>query len=241
MNTEIMKSEPQQLEAVNPMNILQLAISQDASIEKISQLMDMQDRWEANTARKAFVKAMADFKLEAIVITKDKANKQYDSRYSSIGNIINTVTPLLSKHGLSASFELDQSAGIKVSCTLTHALGHSKTNVMQVPLDTSGAKNPLQQIKSSITYARIVTFEMACGIASAEGNSDDDANGSAPKGSSMDPDEYERLRGLIETAGSRASLKSIYFAALKDAQEIGDQAAINVFAKIKDARYKELA
>lgn len=242
---ELMKQEnpdeigPLRQEAITPMGILQMAIAQGADIDKMTALLELQERWEANIARKAFVQAMADFKKEAFVITKDKINGQYSSRYTSIGNLINTSTPFLSKHGLSASWSIDQSSGIKVSCTITHALGHSgEPKTLQVPLDTSGAKNPLQQLKSSITYARIVTFEMACGLASAEGNLDDDGNDTGTK--SMDMHEFDRYMALIEGAGSEESLKQIYLAAAKDAQDKGDKAAVKQFVDAKNARWREL-
>jgi hypothetical protein len=182
---------------------------------------------------------MSDFKREPVIITRDKENKQYGSNYTSIGNLINTVTPFLSKHGLSASWAIDQSAGIKVSCTITHALGHSgEPKTLLVPLDTSGAKNPLQQIKSSITYARIVTFECACGLASVEGNLDDDGNRSSNAG--MDTGEYDRICGLLETAQTIDKLKELYLSAAKNAQSLGDKNAVQGFAAIKDRRYKEL-
>lgn len=230
-------------EAITPMGILQMAISQNADIDKLTKLMDLQERWQANEARKAFVQAMADFKKEPIVIAKDKDNKQYGSKYTSIGELVNTVTPFLAKHSLSAEWSLDQADGIRVGCTLTHALGHAgETKWMKVPQDTSGTKNPIQQIKSSVTYARILTFEMACGLASSEANLDDDGNGAAgKKGEEMDQGEFERLCGLIDNAGTRESLSTIYLAACKDAKELNDQGAINTFVKLKDKRWKELA
>lgn len=221
--------------------ILQMASMPNVDADKLMKLMELQERWDASQARKAYVQAMADFKNEAIVITRDKDNKQYGSKYTSIGNLMGTVTPLLSKHGLSANHQLDQSAGIRVGCTITHAFGHSETTWITVPLDTSGAKNPIQQIKSSITYGRIITFESACGLASKEGNLDDDGNGAGDKkGQEMDQGEFERLCGLIDNAGTKESLTSIYLAACKDAKELSDQGAINTFAKLKDKRWKEL-
>jgi hypothetical protein len=231
-------------EASPIISMMQLALEKGA-VEQLDKLMAMHERWEANQARKAFVQAMSDFKKEAIVITRDKENVQYSkgdkkAMYTSIGNLVGTVTPLLSKHGLSAGWNLDQSSGIKVGCAITHALGHSETTWITVPLDTSGAKNPLQQIKSSITYARVVSFEMACGLASVEANLDDDGNGAGAKGKGMDQEEFDRLCGLIENAGSPESLKTTYLAACEDAKELGDRAAIDAFAKIKNARWKEL-
>jgi hypothetical protein len=229
------------VESVTPMSILQMAVSQDANIDKLEKLMDMSDRWEANIARKAYVQAMADFKTESIVIIKDKENKQYGSKYTSIGELVNTVTPLLAKHGLSAEWTLDQNTGIKVGCTITHALGHSgETKWMTVPEDSSGAKNPIQKIKSSVTYARILTFEMACGLASKEANLDDDGNG-AGKGKELDIDTFDRSISLIEAAESLSMLQVTFVEAYKAAQKLNDTAAMKQFTAAKDKRKAELS
>lgn len=232
------KPEIVQANEITPMGMLQLAVSKGADIDQLTKLMELSERFDANQARKAYVQAMADFKKEPIVITKDKKNNQYGSKYTSIGELVNTVTPVLGKHGLSAEWTLDQSEGIRVGCTLTHALGHSgETKWMKVPEDSSGAKNPIQKIKSSVTYARILTFEIACGLASSEANLDDDGNGT---GEEMDVAEFDRIVGLIENAPNVNSLKDIYLSALKSANAVGDQAAARSFAAAKDARYKEV-
>ena len=49
--------------------------------------------------------------------------------------------------------------------------------------DTSGSKNAIQQIKSTITYLKSVTFESIIGLASTDANLDDDGN-------STSEDEY---------------------------------------------------
>jgi hypothetical protein len=109
-------------------------------------------------------------------VTKDKANKQYGSKYTSIGNMFNTVTPRLSKYGFSVNFEVQQAEMITVTCIVTHKLGHSESVSMSAPPDGSGSKNTLQQIKSTLTYLRAATFESAIGIASSDANLDDDGN-----------------------------------------------------------------
>jgi len=233
----LLDAPPQPL---SPMGMVQLALEKGA-FDQIEKLMDLSDRFEANLARKAYVQAMADFKNEEIVITKDKKNAQYGSKYSSIGNLVNTVTPLLSKHGLSAEWTLDQSDGIRVGCMVTHALGHSgETKWMKVPLDTSGAKNPLQQLKSSITYAKICTYEMATGLASAEANLDDDGNASGkkseaePEGMSQEDFDYHMQR--IEAAQNKENLLVIFTAAYKAALALKDEGAMRQFGEAKEKR-----
>jgi ERF superfamily len=225
-----------QVATPTPMDLLQMAVQKGVDIEQLTKLMELKERWEANEARKAFVDAMAEFKRESIVIIRDKTNKQYESKYVSLGNLVNTVTPYLSKHGLSATWSVDQTSAIKVSCTIRHSLGHSESVSMTVPPDTSGAKNPIQQIKSAITYAKACTFESACGLASTDANVDDDGNGS---GFGKMTDLAERLE-FIDNCRNRAELKSIYTASYEKAEQLGDTNAKRALYEAKNAKYKEL-
>jgi hypothetical protein len=158
----------------NPQETIALAISKGSNLEQIEKLMLLQERFDANQAKKAYVRAMAEFKINAPLVDKDKTNNQYKSKYTSLGNLINTVSPVLSKFGLSASWDIKQNGIIEVTCKMTHELGHSETATMNAPADTSGAKNVIQQIKSTITYLKAVTFESICGLASTDANLDDD-------------------------------------------------------------------
>ena len=162
--------------AVSPQETIALAISKGSNLEQIEKLMLLQERFDANQAKKAYVKAMADFKANAPLVDKDKVNNQYKSKYTSLGNLINTVSPVLSKFGLSASWDIKQNGIIEVTCKMTHFMGHSETATMNAPADGSGAKNPIQQIKSTITYLKGVTFESITGLASTDDNVDDDGN-----------------------------------------------------------------
>ena len=166
--------------ANNPMQILAAALERGVDTDQLSKLMDLQERHDKNEARKAFFEALAASAVDMPIVTKDKINLQFDSRYSSRENIINTIAPHLSKFGLSHRWGLDQSAGITVTCILSHVAGHSESVAMTGPADTSGKKNELQQIKSTITYLEIVTFEAVTGTASQAGSMDDDGNNGVP-------------------------------------------------------------
>jgi hypothetical protein len=162
------------VEVKAPAVIISEAIAKGANLKEIAELMTLQERWEGNQAKKAYVHAMADFKANAPLVDKDKVNKQYNSKYTTLGNLINTVSPVLSKFGLSASWDIEQNGIIKVTCKMTHDMGHSETASMSAPADVSGSKNVIQQIKSTITYLKAVTFESICGLASTDANVDDD-------------------------------------------------------------------
>lgn len=164
--------------SLTPLEMLNAAIERGDGIDKLERLMGLNDRWEAAQAKKAYSEAKAAFKTNVPAIIRDKENKQYKSHYVSIGNLVNTVNEALSKYGFDASWLYDQTdTTIKCTCTLKHVQGHSESVTLGGPPDVSGQKNPLQQIKSTTTYLRIATFEAVTGIATRDGNADDDGNG----------------------------------------------------------------
>ena len=181
---------------MTPMEMLNAAIERGDSLDRLERLMDLNDRWEKAQAKKAFLEAKARFKASAPTILKDKDNKQYGSKYASIGNVVNTINEALAQHALDADWDFDQSDNrIKVTCTLRHVQGHEESRSLFGPPDTSGQKNPLQQIKSTLTYLKLATFEAVTGIATKEGNVDDDGNSAGNK--VISDEQAEELRTLI--------------------------------------------
>jgi hypothetical protein len=184
---------PEQQSVMTPMQMVAIAVQQGADIEKIQRLMDLRDRYEASEARKAYVEALANFKRNPPRVLKDRLNSQYKSKYASLGNLVNTVNASLGEHGLNARWSLNQSEKtIEVTCILSHALGHSESVMLSSPPDTSGAKNPLQQIKSAITYLEGATFQAITGIVASD--EDDDGNGFQPKAQVQTPDGYDNWK-----------------------------------------------
>lgn len=166
---------------ITPVQMIMMAIQNQTDLDKVKGLLELQERWEANQARKSFHQAMSEFKAIPLTITKDKENKQYKSMYTTLGNLVNTANPELSKFGLSSSWDIHQNGSISVTCKITHKLGHTEQTTASAPADTSGAKNPIQQIKSTITYLKSVTFECITGLASTDANADDDGNAYSEK------------------------------------------------------------
>ncbi len=178
-----------------PATLLAMAVQQNADLTKLEKLMELQERWEANEARKAFVAAKAAFKNDAPKIVKDKENKQYKSMYATLANLVNTAMPELGKHGLEASWEIDQSEVITVTCVLTHVLGHQERVSMSGQPDASGSKNSLQQIKSTVTYLKGETFTSVTGLAAVDAV-DDDGNGAGAE--TISEAQLADLEALIE-------------------------------------------
>jgi len=176
-NKAVAKKDDNTVVAITPMHMLQSAVEQGHDLEKIEKLMELEKRWKADQAREAYYVALAEFKQEPLTVTKDKINDQYGSRYTGLGNLANTINAAMAPFGLNASWDFDQSEGIKVTCILAHTLGHTQSVSLSGPPDKSGSKNELQQIKSTVTYLEGATLQAVTGVVSQD-NADDDGNGS---------------------------------------------------------------
>ena len=180
------------------MDMMADAISQGASIELVERLMRLHNEFEAAQAKKAFLAAKTAFKAAAPIITRDKENKQYKSQYTSIGNLVTTINEELARHGLDASWEVQQEGEIKVTCILSHVAGHSERVSLKAQPDVSGAKNPIQQIKSAMTYLKVATYEAVTGIATNDANLDDDGEAAGDLITEAQAGELTKLAGEVK-------------------------------------------
>ena len=166
--------------SMSPIQQMQQAHSMGLSVDEMKEMMELQLKYEANEARKAFHLALAKFKENPPKIYKDLKNTQYnDSAYVSLGNMVNGVNEAMGPFGLNARWDYPETNDDKtmvVTCILSHALGHEEKVTIPGPVDMSGTKNPLQARKSTRTYLKLETFEAVTGTASILGNRDDDGN-----------------------------------------------------------------
>lgn len=171
------QSESRAIVAATPAYLLQVAVERGSSLEYVEKLMALQERWEANEARKAYSAAFAAFKSEAVKIIKNRsvtAGPLNGKKYAELFAVVNAATPALSKHGLSASWKItkDERDWIEVTCTLAHVGGHSESVYMGGPPDTGGAKNKIQERASTVTYLERYTLKAILGLSEQEDDND---------------------------------------------------------------------
>jgi hypothetical protein len=167
----------------SPSTLIEMAINKQASIETLERLFILQKDWEANEARKEFVKAMVDFKSEPMVIEKrklvsftNKAGTTTSYLHAELSDVVAVMIPAMAKHGLSHRWTVGQKeADITVACIVTHAQGHSESVSMTARPDDSGGKNAIQAIASAVSYLQRYTLLAAGGMAT--GGDDNDGRG----------------------------------------------------------------
>lgn len=171
MSTNLAKTEPtgEIVQPPTPSALLAMAVQQGADLDKLEKLMQLQERWEANEARKAWVAAMNAFKANAPELLKNKTVSFGDTSYkhATLDHVVKVITESLSKHGLSHRWAVEQLDGgsIRVTCVITHVLGHSESTSLQAGADQSGKKNNIQALGSTVTYLERYTLLAATGLA----------------------------------------------------------------------------
>lgn len=180
MTNEIVKKSEDMPTAQDssPIGIMQMVLSQGGDLQQFEKMMELQERWEANEAKKAYHQAMAAFKAEPLKIMKDKKvdfkskNGRTSYSHASLGNATEKINAGLGKHGLSAAWKLDQTNGIKITCIITHKLGYSESTSLTGPADTSGTKNSIQAMGSTISYLERYTLLALTGLATHDQDND---------------------------------------------------------------------
>jgi len=181
------KQDLQVIHTTTPGDLLRMAVEKGADLDQLQKLMDLQDRWEANEARKAFTVAMTGFKAEPVEILKRK-NVSFTTRdgdttsynHAELSDITDAIGPALAKHQLSYRWNIRQEgAAIKVDCILTHVRGHCETVTLNAAPDASGKKNAIQQVASTTTYLQRYTLLAITGM-STKGMDDDGRGYDAP-------------------------------------------------------------
>lgn len=164
----------------SPAALIAQAIEKGLSVESLTKLMDLQDRWEAKKAKKEFDIAMSAAQGEFPIIEKkkkvmNKADKGGGVRYSyaTIEAIVKEVAPIISKHGLSYTFTTTVVNNVVTATVkVTHEAGHSQETGFPVPIDTSAYMSQPQMFAAALTFGKRYAFLNAFGITTAEEDTD---------------------------------------------------------------------
>src|SRR5690606_12934348 len=65
-------SEQEPSSVINPLALIDKAISMNLDVDKLEKLMELQERWDKNQAKKAFDESMMGFQSECPIIQRQK-------------------------------------------------------------------------------------------------------------------------------------------------------------------------
>lgn len=157
MSTEITKATN-----ITPAEMIMAAVTGQADLDKVEKLLALQERWEANEARKSYARDFASAQAEIEPAIKKLPNKQTNSKYADLAGVIECAQPVYTKYGFSVKFnegDCPKEGHIRVLAEVQHRLGHFENYHKDVPIDGKGIRgnDNMTQIHgnaSSFTYGR---------------------------------------------------------------------------------------
>lgn len=203
---------------LTPMEMISSAIQSGASIDIMRGLFDLQKEWEANEARKAFYKDFSLFKENVPKILKNKdvsftnrSGIKTEYRHATLDKMLDTLCVELSKYNLSVSWKTENLQPIqmtsdnktvlvdrvKVTCVLSHSLGHTESTSLEGSSDLSGGKNSIQAIGSTTSYLERYTLKAILGIS----ESGDDTDGLLPP-EKVSEEQAKEIINLLQSTNS---------------------------------------
>ena len=224
--TDVMKAERQNVAAA-PANMLEIiaaaAANPKVDTDKMRALLEMQKEIRAEEARmsftRAFIKLQADLPVidakGRIVIEGKPGRRGQSTPYATFNEIHRVTKPFLKDNGFALSFEPDlgPEGRIIMRGHLDHVDGHSKTCAIPLPLETSGSKNNVQGVGSSISYGkRYATISLlnivshAAEDADLDGHSPDQIVDRVATVKTIDKKQLDILVKAIGEAGATATM-----------------------------------
>ncbi|ART63151.1 ERF family protein [Kushneria marisflavi] len=153
------------------------ALNPDVDIDKMERLLQMQERVLDRQSLMAYSSAMAAMQTELPSIAE--RGKGNNSHYATLEDIVDTVRPILQRHGFAVSFRIQtQERGIQITGVLMHRDGHREETSMLLPADVSGNKNAVQAFGSSTSYGKRYVLCALLNITTR--GQDDDGHAAAP-------------------------------------------------------------
>jgi hypothetical protein len=132
------------------------ALNPDVDVEKMERLYAMAERASARQAEQAFNAALAEMQPKLPVI--ENRGETDKSKYAKWEDINDAIRPMLHEHGFALSFRVNRTEQmVSITGVLRHIGGHHDETTLDLPVDTSGSKNAVQAVGSSVSYGKRYT------------------------------------------------------------------------------------
>ena len=181
--------------------IQRAAADPQCDIEKMERLMAMHERMQARNAEAEFSAAMAEMQCEIPSIA-ERGKGHGTIRYATLEDINDVMKPIMQRYGFAISFKVEHHpGGINVTGILMHRAGHREQTTMLLPSDTSGSKNAVQAVASSVSYGK--RYVMCAMLNITTRGEDDDGYAAAPQATVTAP-QAAQLSALLAKCSEKA-------------------------------------
>ncbi len=145
-----------------PAVLIMSAVQSGTDLVQLEKLLELQERWDANQAKKVFSDAFARAQKGMNAVAKKKFNPQTKSKYADLGDVIEGAKPIYTNEGFSVIFYEGDTAlpeHVRIYADILHSKGHKETYHFDVPMDGKGIQGNANMTKihakaSSVAYGR---------------------------------------------------------------------------------------
>ena len=162
----------------------------------IEKMMELQERWESNEARKAYNQAMTTFRETVGMAHKSASNNHLRTTYATFNDLVRAVSAPLGNAGFNYNFKQRQEANaVTVICTITHASGHSEETELTAGIEGNKGINSLQALGLTVSYLKRYTLAALTGIGT------EDSDGELPPVDLMTQADMVDIQAVCEEVG----------------------------------------
>lgn len=184
--------------------IAKVAAVKDLDVEKLRQIMQLQEDYEKRQAATLYNEQMSKAQGEMQSVWKNSPNPQTHSRYADLAALDNAIRPIYTKNGFSIQFDEEPDRDDRAHVVAYVSCGaETRRHHFFVPFTNLGFKGlpnmTMTHAKmSAITYARRGLLKMIFNLAEEDddGNRAGGVNGAAP----LDAAATQQLREQAEAA-----------------------------------------
>lgn len=214
--------------------MIQIVQRTDIDPDRLEKFLDLQIKMENRQAEKAFSEALAGFQGECPIIAKNKkvafGTTKYD--YAPLDEIVSVIKPLMSKYGLSYSFDVkSEDKSTVMITTIYHKEGFSKTSFYAFDSLGEGSMNQSQKRKSAVTYAKRAGLENALGLVTT--GEDDDARRAID--TFISQTQLDEIKSLL-IATKSDTVKFLVFLKVEKLESLTEMEAKNAIHMLKEKR-----
>jgi len=237
-------------EDVNPQSeslaLLKQALSDPkVDADKLGQLLDVQERWEANEALKLFNKAMHAAQCDMPVVVKDAANKLIGNRYARLETVAKAIKPIYMKHGFSLSFSeepCDRPDYLIIVGTVRHIGNHVEKYRRYAPIDDKGpkggdVKTKLHGCQSTVSYIQRNLLCSIFGVTVADDDNDGNKEPDPPK--TISENQVDQIETYIGNLPKGTREKILELVKVESISQITEAWFGVVIAKLKASLKKQ--
>jgi hypothetical protein len=176
------------------------AADPEIDFDRLDRLLGAYERTLAREAEAKFNAAFAKLQPRLPVLDElgqiEGPDGEVQATYATWEDTVDAIRPILARCGFSLSFKTGPaSAGfLTVVGVLRHEGGHKEEAELKLPADTSGGKNPVQAVGSTVTYGQRYVAKMLLNLTSRG----DDDDGAAAGETSAELSAIVEINGLTD-------------------------------------------